>query len=414
MIEEAESTDRLSGALEAVAQATGAVVSLYEGRGARVLGPFHAHPLGGLLAESKAWSAGGWAWNIESDLVGRALARQTRVDTVTAPGLAVAAIPAVGLSGTRLVSVFGWSPQRFPSEHAATLLAGVLGRETVTVWRVFRSTKAITPDLFDRYCQLVDTLVGTSVRNDEARVELVRLMQMREVLLAKVSHELRSPLSAISLRADALALGVEADEERRRSHIGSIKRNVAEMSRLVEDLLESGRSQTGLFSVSKSLVDPLSPLTAAIEAALPQARVRGISLNTFIPEALKEGRLFIHADADRVQQIYSNVFGNALKFTPAGGTVSVRVRFDSGWVVVSVADSGRGMNADEVSRIFDDYIRTDQMNPTGIGLGMSIAKQLARLHGGEISASSDGPGRGSEITVSLPLASEGAGSGGQE
>jgi signal transduction histidine kinase len=72
------------------------------------------------------------------------------------------------------------------------------------------------------------------------------------------------------------------------------------------------------------------------------------------------------------------------------------------------------MNADEVSRIFDDYIRTDQMNPTGIGLGMSIAKQLARLHGGEISASSDGPGRGSEITVSLPLASEGAGSGGQE
>ncbi len=223
----------------------------------------------------------------------------------------------------------------------------------------------------------------------------------RRDLLNIVSHDLRSPLGAILLSANAIAGASEADDphaDRRRRQCDIIVRAAKHMNRLVNDLLDLSKTAGNrLLSIEKSPGDAVDLSRQAVETFGPLAEARGITLS-FETDG-SSCRLL--CDSDRLKQILSNLLGNAIKFTEAGGAVTLRVgtRHDEE-VIFSVVDTGVGISADQLPRIFEPYLQGRGAHQ-GLGLGLSVARALVRAHGGRIWAEST-LGQGSTFFFALP------------
>ena len=216
--------------------------------------------------------------------------------------------------------------------------------------------------------------------------------QRRLRLLGDVAHELRNPLSTIEGTMEAVLDGVvEADEET----IARVGKEASRLRRLADDL--SSLSSAGeLTIVTDSAVD-VSALARGVVAQLePQSSAKGLDLTV----AAETGQL-VNGDADRLTQVLTNVIGNAVQYTDAG-SIEVRVSAEAGVVVVEVQDTGRGLAAEDLDRIFERFHRVDGHFSDGTGVGLAIAKLLVEGHGGRISATSAGVGSGSTFRVELP------------
>jgi signal transduction histidine kinase len=223
----------------------------------------------------------------------------------------------------------------------------------------------------------------------------------KDEFLAMVSHELRTPLSAIMGWAGLLRAG-KVDEAHRATAVGSILHNAAALGRLIEDVIDVSRVATGKLRLSLAPTDPVAIAAAAVDAARPLAEARSIRLDLACPGQAGP----ILADAVRLEQVLANLLGNALKFTPAGGLVEVRVTAGGHHVRVSVHDTGRGVPAELLPRIFERFSQAEPQSRRGrdgLGLGLAIAHDIVTLHGGRIEASSGGAGAGAVFTVELPV-----------
>jgi PAS domain S-box-containing protein len=222
--------------------------------------------------------------------------------------------------------------------------------------------------------------------------------------LSMVSHDLRTPLGAISGYADLLLLGVRGDvSEAQSQDLRRIKEVSYFLLGLLDDILTVARAEAGALTVSRQLVTVDSVLSRAEAIVAAQFQKAGI---TYAREpGLTD--LTVSADPDRLQQILLNLLGNAAKFTPSGGTVSVRWSTEEQHVLIAVADTGRGIPAELLSRIFEPFVQVnreiDARKHKGIGLGLAISRELARAMGGDITVDSV-VGEGSTFTVSLPSA----------
>jgi len=223
----------------------------------------------------------------------------------------------------------------------------------------------------------------------------------KDQFLAVISHELRSPLSAIQGWA-RIGMSDKIDEATRFRAFETIERNAALQARLIDDLLDISRIVSGKMRISPRTIDLGPIIEAAVDAAKPAAQARGIALQT----AIDAVPLVIHADPDRIQQVAWNLLTNAIKFTPAGGWVRVLLKRDSSFLRLDVADSGKGIPAADLPFVFQRFWQSkEKAGPAaGLGLGLSICKTLVELHGGDIRAASGGPGGGSTFSVQLPLA----------
>jgi PAS domain S-box-containing protein len=237
----------------------------------------------------------------------------------------------------------------------------------------------------------------------QARDEAERANQAKSEFLAAMSHELRTPLNAIGGYLDLLDLGIhgEINEEQRRS-ISRIKRNQEYLLRLINDILRFARIEAGQleFHMENVAVDEL--LRAVAPLMQPQAAARGIAYDQ--REEAAAG-LSVRGDPERIQQILLNLIGNALKFTPAGGTVVVEAEDAGDEVALHVIDTGRGVAADRLQSIFDPFVQIErerhETSQQGVGLGLAISRDLARAMKGDLVAESE-PGRGSRFTLRLP------------
>ncbi len=238
------------------------------------------------------------------------------------------------------------------------------------------------------------------VSEQEARRLAEEQNRAKDEFLAMLSHELRNPLAAIS---NSIALlehpAVPAQTAERARLI--IKRQSRHLARIVDDLLDLGRLMNGKVSLMRHRLDLAEAVRDCVQSLQTTGRVDQHRIDIHAMPS------WIEADPTRIEQIVSNLIGNALKYTPAGGSIMVDVVNAGNAAVLTVSDNGVGMPPELVQRVFDVFVQgsgTLDRAQGGLGIGLALVRQLVRLHGGEVSAASPGPGQGSTFVVRLPLA----------
>jgi two-component system, chemotaxis family, CheB/CheR fusion protein len=235
----------------------------------------------------------------------------------------------------------------------------------------------------------------------QAEAALLDADERKDVFLATLSHELRNPLAPIRTAARLLnAPGIAPDHLERVEAI--ITRQVAHMSSLLDDLLDVSRITRGAFLLKKEYVDVQSILDAAVEAAQPIIDSKDHTLRIERPEA----PIMLEADPVRITQVISNLLTNAAKYTDVGGLITLGARLEANGLMVFVRDDGIGLTAQAMAKIFNMFTRVESNSDRsegGLGIGLALSKGLIELHGGRIEVRSEGPGKGSEFIVHLPL-----------
>lgn len=239
-------------------------------------------------------------------------------------------------------------------------------------------------------------------REQAARIQAEEANQLKDEFLATISHELRTPLNHMLgwvtlLREEALSAEKSAEA------LEVIERNVRAQNRLVEDLLDVSRIVTGRMQLHVQPVVPANVVEAALDSVRPAAEAKGVRLQVVLDS--RPG--IISGDPDRLQQVVWNLVSNAIKFTPKGGRVQVRLERVNSHVEITVSDTGEGIAPEFLPHVFDRFRQADgssQRRHGGLGLGLAIVRHLTELHGGEVSVTSPGLGQGATFTVKLPLA----------
>jgi signal transduction histidine kinase/ActR/RegA family two-component response regulator len=235
-----------------------------------------------------------------------------------------------------------------------------------------------------------------------ARAEAEAANTAKDQFLAMLGHELRNPLAAITTAAQVLTLpGPDADVARQAQ--GIIARQSKHLSRLVDDLLDVARVQTGKITLTRGAVEVTSLIARCVEAI----RLVGARDGPRITVSTPPVPIVVDGDATRLEQVVTNLLTNAVKFTPATGVIQVRASTDATQAVVVIEDNGIGIAPEALPRIFDQFMQADlgpERLQSGLGLGLTLVKHLVALHGGVVTASSAGLKHGSVFTVRLPLA----------
>jgi signal transduction histidine kinase/ActR/RegA family two-component response regulator len=234
-----------------------------------------------------------------------------------------------------------------------------------------------------------------------ARADAERASRAKDEFLSVISHELRTPLNVIQGWIWQLKrAGASAEAQRRALDI--IERNVSVQARLVEDLLDTSRAALGKLHLRKEVVDLCQACAAAVDSIEGHAQAQGLTVTLLTPEV----PLFICGDGDRIQQAVSNVLSNALKFTPPGGSIEVRADREGTRARVTITDTGTGVPAEFLPTMFDPFAQADKTTTRtfgGLGLGLAIVKQIVTLHGGTVTAASDGDEQGTSVTLDFPV-----------
>ena len=223
----------------------------------------------------------------------------------------------------------------------------------------------------------------------------------KDAFIAAVSHELRTPLTAILAWADLLIQGSD-DPGFVRNGISVIRRNVLAQTRLVDDLLDASRIGNGKFTVNRTLVTIADCLNAALQDIRPIADKKGVFVADLIADEVE-----VYGDGPRLRQVFGNLLNNALKHTDRGGKIMPSLIATENTVRISIADTGAGIPPDRLNEIFEPFTQLQSaatVGAAGLGLGLSIARSIVLMHGGEITAESAGLGEGATFTITLPLA----------
>jgi PAS domain S-box-containing protein len=239
-------------------------------------------------------------------------------------------------------------------------------------------------------------------RESEARAQAEEASRMKDEFLATVSHELRTPLNAVVGWSRLLRSG-QLDQEGLTHALEVIERNAGAQRQIIEDLLDVSRIIAGKLKVNSRPVDLLLVIHAAIDVVRPAAEAKELRLRTHI----NAPGLMVKGDADRLQQVAWNLLANAVKFTPQGGEIDIFLGRSHALAEIRIEDSGPGIPADFLPRIFDRFTQADGSSTRkhgGLGLGLAIVRHLVELHGGTVTAGNRDEQGGAVITIHLPVA----------
>jgi signal transduction histidine kinase len=238
---------------------------------------------------------------------------------------------------------------------------------------------------------------AAAINNSRLYGEAQKAIQMREDLLAVVSHDLRSPLSSISMNAQLIAKDWKNDPRERSRRI---KNSVVVMDRLISDLLDLSKIEGGHLELDKSPLNIDRFIQEVTEFVSSSADEKSISIGLKLSGNVTE----VEGDHDRVLQVFSNIIGNAIKFSAREESIIIGTEVKDGEAVFWVSDKGPGIAKEELPNLFDRYWQGDHKKSkhAGVGLGLYIAKQMVEAHGGRIWAESE-PGKGSTFYFTLPL-----------
>jgi PAS domain S-box-containing protein len=234
--------------------------------------------------------------------------------------------------------------------------------------------------------------------------ELAEDARHKDEFLAVLAHELRNPLAPVRNALQVMGLG-RHDAALVEQMRAMAERQVAYMTRLVDDLLDLSRISRGLLRLSKETLDVAQPVQQAVEGAQPLVRERRLTLSVSLPAR----PVFVEADPTRLQQVVGNLLTNAAKYTEPGGAILLAARKEGGELVLRVRDTGIGIAADMLPKVFDLFVQAERRldrSQGGLGIGLTLVRRLVEMHDGSVTAHSDGPGKGSEFLVRLPALAE--------
>jgi diguanylate cyclase (GGDEF)-like protein len=257
------------------------------------------------------------------------------------------------------------------------------------------------PDTADHRREVNEQLLLTALHTQEL-LDAAELAYRRQAeLMGLVAHELRGPLGPITMAATLL--GMSKSQEPVMPMVKNvIERQVALMSRLVGDLLDMTRINTGKLRLDIQRIDMARIIADVVSDQRPGVEARLQELRTALPP----GELIVNGDRLRLGQVMSNLIGNASKYTQHGGTIVVTATADDGALVVHIEDNGIGISAQALPTVFDPFVqeqRATSFDGSGLGIGLSLVRELVQAHGGQAAAESAGLGRGSRFTIRLPL-----------
>lgn len=236
----------------------------------------------------------------------------------------------------------------------------------------------------------------------QARQEAEQANRLKDEFLATLSHELRTPLNAIVGWTQLLRMG-QMDQSRLSKAVDVIDRNARAQNRLVDDLLDVSSIIRGAVTLQLEPVELMQVVRAALDTVTPGAKAKKLNIDI----KLESAKIKVNGDAARLQQIFWNILSNAVKFTPAEGTIAIASQVKDSTVAIEIRDTGSGIDADVLPYVFDRFrqaeIKSSTRTKGGLGLGLAIARHLVEMHGGEVTADSAGIGRGTAFTVELPL-----------
>jgi PAS domain S-box-containing protein len=279
----------------------------------------------------------------------------------------------------------------FQLEHRVLRVDGTLG------WVFSRAIPILGPD-----GEIAEWLGAASdiTARKEAENALREADQRKDEFLATLSHELRNPLAP--LRNGLQLMRLQGDRPNPRAH-DIMERQLNHLVRLVDDLLEMSRITRGLLELRRERVELATILRNAVETSNPVVQAGGHRLDVSLPGET----LWLEGDPVRLTQVLGNLLNNAAKYTDNGGTIALSARREGDAAVISVRDNGCGITATGLERIFEMFSRGVHAGPRsqgGLGIGLTLSRRLAEMHGGTIEARSEGEGRGSEFIVRIPLA----------
>lgn len=299
----------------------------------------------------------------------------------------VQSIPLLSSSGTLLgVISTHFAETHRPSEQESRLM-DLLARQTADYLERIRVEKERE--------QLL-------AREHELRQTAEDANRLKDEFLAIMSHELRNPLNVILGYAELL-LRMEEVKESPHLHrmADAVKRNAVAQSKLIRDLLDLSRLRSGKLELNRETVSPVQSIENAIETVRIDADGKGIDIEVIATDDV----MFVRADPVRLEQIIWNLLNNSVKFTPRGGRITVRLEEEADEIVLTVSDNGQGIDSSFLPHIFEIFRQADagtNRAQTGMGIGLAVVQQLVELHGGSVSAHSDGKGKGATFTIRLP------------
>jgi signal transduction histidine kinase/ActR/RegA family two-component response regulator len=251
-----------------------------------------------------------------------------------------------------------------------------------------------------RFHAALDTAERARDAAEKASAAAEKANRAKDNFVGMVSHELRTPLNSIMLWSAALLRNPALGEDARRG-MTAIERAVRAQAQLIEDLLDISRIESGRMRLDVQAVDLAEVVRAGVDSMRVAAEAKSITLQEIIDPRVDA----VAGDPGRLQQVVWNLVSNAVKFTPNGGKIQVRVERINSHVEIIVADTGEGIEPAALESVFDRFWQADgtAQSKHGVGLGLSIVKEIVSLHGGTVLAHSEGPGKGCTFTVRLPL-----------
>ncbi|MCC2656960.1 MAG: two-component hybrid sensor and regulator [Panacagrimonas sp.] len=288
---------------------------------------------------------------------------------------------------------FGHAKAAIFDERAARLVEGVAAQAAVALdnARLYESAQR---SMLEREQLLVSERA--------ARAEAERHSALKDEFLATLSHELRTPLSAILGWAEVLRRSPVRGQTLEKG-LETIERNARMQTQLIEDLLDMSRITSGKVRLDIQQVIPIRVIESALESVRPAAESKGLRLETALDPVAGP----VSGDPGRLQQVIWNLLSNAIKFTPRGGKIHVVLERVNSHVEISVSDTGQGIEPAFLPHVFERFRQSDSSTTRqhgGLGLGLSIVRQLVELHGGQVRAKSPGAGQGATFSVELPVA----------
>jgi len=304
------------------------------------------------------------------------------------------AAPVVSRSGEVIGGLFFGHPQPGVfTERAERLVSGIAAQAAIAIDNA-RLFQAAQQEIAERR--------RAEAKLRESEEALKQADRRKDEFLATLAHELRNPLAPIRNAVEIMRL-TESDPAVSANARQVLERQLKQLVRLIDDLLDVSRITQGRLELRKERLDLATALRMAIETSRPLIEIRRHTLHV---DAVA-GQHFVDADATRIAQVFANLLNNSAKYSPPGSSITIRLAVEGGQAHVTVSDDGVGIPPAMLSRVFEMFERVDReagRAPEGLGIGLTLVRRLVELHGGKVSAYSEGLNTGSTFTVQLPLA----------
>jgi signal transduction histidine kinase len=387
--------------LDQFAQATGMTVSAFDPAGVRTVGPLLASRTARLLRTSTLWDEDGPGSALERRAVAAVVASGRPAPPEQLHGLRCHSLPLTQFGKVYGVLVFGWCMGDFSSPMACEQIGRLVGVSGQLLWNEVRLEAPVSASRMATNAALLGSLAGSIDRQRETIEQLNRVNRTRDLFLATVSHEMRTPLAALSMRVELMLRATADLPPAIESGLNSMRVHVRQEAAMVDDLIDAARTLTGQMSVVRAAV-PLGRIVRdAVSTIEVDAHAKGIAFSV-VPADFGDS-VMIAGDARRLQQVLWNLLLNAIKFTPAGGAIRVAISTGASQVKIDVTDNGQGISSEDLPHVFGAFTLQKHANASGLGLGLYIARRIAELHGGSLDVASAGSGAGTTFTIRLPL-----------